>query len=156
MNARGLGGELGGDFLLTKELTGFFNYSTEIITQTKDNPYTAEDEKGERVKSNPERKINVGLRLKPGNVFSANLLIHQVSKTEWLTGPEQSKEEVKPYTIVNTRIGYQFLDSQAEASLAVFNLFNRKHYEFPAGSDTAFSYGEEIGRMITFNLNYKF
>ena len=65
-------------------------------------------------------------------------------------------EKVAAYMIVNTRLGYQFLDNKADLALAVFNIFNRKHYEYPAGDDLTLPYGDEVGRRLTLYLHCKF
>ena len=156
-HAQGIGGEIGCRFLLRKNLDGLFNYSCQRITWTKDNPHTTtEDEKNKRIKSNPAHKVNAGLNLKLKNNLSANVLAHWVSKTEMAASNFSPPEKVAAYMIVNTRLGYQFLDNKADLALAVFNIFNRKHYEYPAGDDLTLPYGDEVGRRLTLYLHCKF
>jgi len=63
---------------------------------------------------------------------------------------------VPAYFLFNPRLGYTFRKNKAEIAVAVFNLFNNRHYEYPPGDDPALTYGEKIGRRFTFSLELKF
>ena len=115
-----VGGELSLEFLITKELTGFTNYSYQ--------DRKIDDPKVPGVV--PRHKANAGLTFSLPNGFSSTLLAHYVGKAEGVAG------RVDPYTIVNLRLAQAFklLGYQAEVSLQAFNLFNDVHRELP-GAD---------------------
>ncbi|MCU0642953.1 MAG: TonB-dependent receptor [bacterium] len=143
-----IGGEVGLDFLPAKWLSGSINYSYQDLTWEEDDPATPENEKGTEVKFSPRHKVNGYLRFAFTNGLSANLMAHYVSETEknetWAFG------KVDPYTLINIRLGYRFLNGSAEIALAVFNLLDKKHYEYPATTNQSNPSGaHEIGQRIT-------
>lgn len=146
--SKAIGGELGIDVLVAKWLSGSMNYSYQNLTWEEDDPATPANEKGTVVKFSPRHKVNGYLRFTFANGFSANLMAHYVSATEknetWAFGT------VDPYTLINVRLGYRFLDGSAEIAVAVFNLLNEKHYEYPAMTNQGIPSGaHEIGQRIT-------
>lgn len=151
--ADGQGGEVGFEFLLAEWLTGILNYSYEEIFDREDDPTTFVDEKNQRKKESPQNKVNAGLRFKFKNGLSSNILAHYVDEIEWRDG--QTCYKLDPYTLVNVRVGYQ-LNSHIEIAIAVFNLFNDKHYEYMIGNNPDLPFGEEIARKITGNINCRF
>ena len=146
--SKAIGGEFGIDFLPAKWLTGSVNYSYQDLTWEEDDPLTPENEKGQRVTFSPRHKVNGYLRFNFTNGLSANLMAHYVSATEknetWAFG------KVDPYTLINIRLGYRFLDGTAEIAFAVFNLLDKKHYEYPATTNQGSPSGAQaIGRRMT-------
>ena len=154
--SKAIGGEIGFEFLATRWLKGFINYSYQDLTWEEDDPETPENEKGLRVKSSPKNKVNCGLRFNFRNGFSANFLAHYVDATEktetWAYG------KVDSYTLVNARIGYRFYNNRLEMAVTVFNLLNEKHYEYPGNDKQGNPIGgHEIGsRIMGAFLSYNF
>lgn len=154
--SKGIGGEVGIDLLAAEWLKATFNYSYQKLTWEEDDPETSENETGQVVKTSPQHKLNFGLRFQFKSGFSANFQVHYVDQTEkyetWAYG------KVRPYALVNSRVGYRFLNDKMEIAVAVFNLFNKKHYEYP-GLDSSGNPngGHEIGQRITSTfLSYSF
>lgn len=146
--SKAIGGELGIDFLPAKWLSGSINYAFQDLTWEEDDPLTLENEKGKQVKFSPRHKVNGYLRFNFANGVSANLMAHYVGETEknetWAFG------KVDPYTLINIRLGYRFLNGSAEVALAVFNLLDNGHYEYPGTTNQGLSSGAHaIGRRIT-------
>jgi len=79
--------------------------------------------------------------------------VSETEKTEdWAFG------KVDPYTLVNARLSYRFFDQKVEIALAMYNLFDVKHFEYPGkdsdGNPTA---AHEIGSRFTAAfLSYSF
>ena len=141
-----MGGEAGLDVQVTRWLTGFVNYAYQDVIWKEDNPYTLqENEKGKRIKEAPIHKLNGNLRFKFGGGFSANLLGHYVGETG--RSKDQTFVKVDRYTLFNARVGYRFLNDRAEVTVAVFNLFNDGHREYPQG--------DRIGRRVAANLSIR-
>ena len=160
INARGVGGEIEIGYLATDWLSLFANYSYQRTTDLDDNPYTVTvNEEGRTRHEVPEHKVNLGVRGKFGNGWSGNLLLHWVDGTERLIKDLASNEyvaRVRPYTTVDGRVGYAFLKGDAEASLAVFNMFNDRHYEYPPGINLPDSSSEKVGRKVILKLSLRF
>lgn len=136
--AWGVGGEIGIDILITGWLSGWANYSYQEITELVNGEESIRSE-------DPRNKVNAGLKTKFENGISAGLFAHWVDETR-----------VDDYLIINTRAGYAFWEDKAEVSLAIFNLIDKKHYEYPPELDSADIGSDKIGRKITASLNYKF
>lgn len=146
--SKAIGGEIGADLLAAKWLMASINYSYQDLSWEEDDPLTPENEKGQRVKSSPRNKINGSLRLNFDNGFSANIMMHYVGETEksetWAFG------KTDPYTLINVRLGYRFMNETTEIGLAVFNLLNNAHYEYPETNNQRKPSGaHKIGRRVT-------
>ena len=156
----GLGGEINLDFSLNRRVSGFFNYSYQVIKNKDDDPSSVNiNEKNRARPENPKHKANAGLRFLFKNGISLNLLAHWVDKTKKVltdSSGRVSLSPVKVYFLFNPRLGYTFRKNKAEIAVAVFNLFNNKHYQYPPGDNPAFPASEEIGRRFTFSLELKF
>ncbi len=146
----GRGGEISVDVLIAEWLTGTVNYSYEKIIDRDDDPVTTRNEKNERRVQSPLNKANAGLRAKLKNGVSLNVIAHYVDEVQFL-----GYQKLDAYTIVNVRLGYQINDN-LEIAIAAFNLFNDEHYEYTPGIMPSLTFGEEIGRKVTGNINYKF
>lgn len=159
-NARGVGGELDLDLLVTDGLSLFTNYSYQRITDKDDNPFTLTINEKARVRGDtPEHKVNAGIRMKFRNGLSVNLLTHWVDKTERLISDLAGNEflaKVRSYTTVDGRVGYTFWKGNAEASLSAFNIFNDGHYEYPSGINLPDRSSEPIGRKLAFKVSCRF
>lgn len=155
----GMGGEINLDFSLNNRISGFLNYSYQVIKNKDDDPSTLNiDEKNQVRLENPKHKANAGLRFLFKNGISLNLLAHWVDKTQKVFTDNSGRmylNPVKAYFLFNPRLGYTFRNKKAEIALAVFNLFNSIHYEFPLGDNPTFPAGEEIGRRIALSLELK-
>jgi len=141
--AEAYGGEAGLNFYITNSLTALCNYSYQKITDKSNDPHFRV-----RTESFPKHKANFGIRWKMKSGLLANLLVHYVDKTQWKMIPSWNAGGVAAaYSIVNARIGYQFFDRKAELAVAAYNLFNNKHYEYPA---------IKLGRKIIGSFHYYF
>ena len=146
--SKAIGGEFGFEFIAARWLQAAINYSYQDITWEEDDPLTPENEKGQRVKFSPRDKINGNLRLNFDNGLSANLMVHYVGETEknetWAYG------KVDAYTLVNFRLGYRFLKETTELGVTVYNLFDKKHFEYPGTNNQGDPSGAyQIGRRVT-------
>lgn len=149
-NADVYGGEVGAEFLATKWLTGFANYSHQEILQT----FT-----GRVQRAAPHNKFNAGLRGEWENGVSAEAIYQyygavtypvgqsftSLSQAGLITLPDQ---RVGGYNLLNMRAGYKFWQQKAaagytrdaEVAVSVFNALNDQHKEHPLG--------ELIGRRV--------
>jgi iron complex outermembrane receptor protein len=127
------GGEIGFDVFITSWLRGFVNYSY----QEREGDAGSQD-------PTPHHKGNAGLTGVFTNGISATALLHHVGK------PESNVRDVKPYTLVNLRLGYRFklFERDAEVAVQAFNLFNDVHREFPRG--------DLIERRVSGTIRYRF
>ncbi len=159
-DARGIGGEIHLDVKFSEAVSGFINYSFQEITDTEDNPNTTLVDETDRVRPQyPKHKVNGGLRIKFKNGLSFNCLVHWAAKTSHYISYADGSEymvDLDDYLLVNTRIGYRLLNKKLEIALAVFNLFNHKHFEYPPGIATMPFYAHEIGRRISLSIGYTF
>jgi iron complex outermembrane receptor protein len=159
-DARGIGGELDLNVLVTDRLSLFTNYSYQQTTDRGDNPTTLTINEKDRVRHDtPEHKVNADLRMKFGNGLSANLLLHWVDGTERLIKDLSENEylaRVRSYTIVTGRVGYTFWKERAEASLSVTNIFNDKHFEYPSGINLPDRSSDPVGRKVACKLSCRF
>jgi iron complex outermembrane receptor protein len=139
------GGEAGFEFLATRWLTGFANFSYQEIGQT----FTADSRRG-----GPRFKWNAGLRGEWDNGLSGELLYHYVGAATYPLnsaftafapffppGVTAPNERVDSYTLVNLRGAYKFWQQKAEAgymrdaevAISAFNALNDEHKEHPLG-----------------------
>ncbi len=127
------GGEIGFDVFFTSWLTGFVNYSY----QERKGTVPAQD-------PTSHHKGNIGLTCTFSNGLSGTIFLHYVGE------PEAPAPGVRPYTIVNLRVGYRFKLFEREAELAVqaFNVFDDVHREFPRG--------DLIERRVSGTFRYRF
>ena len=119
----------------------------EDLTWEEDDPLTPENEKDQRVKFSPRDKINGNVRINFENGLSANFMVHYVGETEknetWAYG------KVDNYTLVNVRLGYRFLKETTELGVTVYNLFDKKHFEYPGTNNQGDPSGAyQIGRRV--------
>jgi iron complex outermembrane receptor protein len=160
MSATGIGGEPDLDIRVTDWLSLFTNYSYQRITDKDDNPYTLSVNEKDRVRRDtPHNKVNAGARMKFEGSWSCNLSASWVDKTERLITDLAGNEylaRVDSYTVVSGRIGYNLWKGRGEASLAVSNLFNEKHYEYPPGINLPDRSSDQIGRSILGKVSYRF
>jgi iron complex outermembrane receptor protein len=134
------GGEAGFEFLATRWLTGFANYSYQEIGQT----LMADARRG-----GPRFKWNAGLRGEWDNGLSGEIGYHHVGAATYpinqaffsfapLTAPNP---RVGSYNLLNIRGAYKFWQQKAEAgymrdaevAISAFNALNDKHKEHPLG-----------------------
>lgn len=157
-NADIYGGEAGLEFLATKWLSGFANYSYQEIGQS----FTGRVRRGA-----PHYKFNVGLRGEWDNGLNGEVTYHYYGATTYPIG--QSFETfsalglVQPpnplvgsYNLLNMRVGYRFWQQKAaagymrdaEVAISVFNALNDEHKEHPLG--------DTIGRRVMGWITMKF
>jgi len=151
------GSEVGLDYLLADWLTAALNYSyMHIRNDTLDRDHEVY----------PAHKINMGLRANWKNGFNADLNTFYVSGTKWHFNPytdlgpagDDVLIKTKPYVLTNLRLGYRFNKESMEFAVAVFNLFDKKHYQYPPEDITNYVSpgGALIRRNFTASFNYKF
>lgn len=158
--AWGVGGELDLNVLVYDWLSLLTNYSWQQITDKEDNPTTLTlNEKGRVRREVPQNMVNAGARMRFKNGISANLLLHWVDGTTRLISDPAGNEyqaSVRPYTTVDGRVGYSFLEGKAEVSLALFNIFNDRHYEYPPGINLPDQSSERVGTQGVLKLSGRF
>jgi len=135
------GSEAGVEFLATRWLTGFANYSYQEIGQT----FTADARRG-----GPRFKWNAGLRGEWDNGLTSEIGYYHVgaatypinqaffSFSPFVTAPNP---RVGSYNLLNIRGAYKFWQQKAEAgymrdaevAISAFNALNDKHKEHPLG-----------------------
>ena len=148
-NADIYGGEAGFEFLATRWLTGFANYSYQEINQT----FTADARRG-----GPRSKWNAGLRGEWDNGFSGEILYHYVGAATYPINQAFSSfapfgvavpdPRVGSYNLLNFRGAYKFWQQKAEAgymrdaevAITAFNALDDEHKEHPLG--------DTIGRRV--------
>ncbi|NGZ04344.1 MAG: TonB-dependent receptor, partial [Nitrospira sp. WS238] len=136
------GGEAGLEFLATKWLSGFGNFSYQEIGQTL-------TETSQR--AGPRFKYNAGLRAQWENGVSGEIAYHYVgaatyplsSAFSFLTpfGVVPPDPYVGSYNLLNLRGAYRFWQEaaaagyrrEAEVAISAFNSVNDKHREHPLG-----------------------
>ncbi|GKS58142.1 hypothetical protein YTPLAS18_16690 [Nitrospira sp.] len=152
------GGEIGVEFLATKWLSGFANYSYQEIHQT----FT-----GRVQRAGPHSKFNIGIRGDWENGISAEALYHYYGSVIYPMGQSfqtfSSLGLVQPpdptvgsYNLLNLRGAYKFwrqkassgYTREAEVAMSVFNALDDKAKEYPLG--------EEIGRRFMGWLTVRF
>jgi iron complex outermembrane receptor protein len=137
-----LGGEAGIEFLATKWLSGFGNFSYQDIGQT----LTGTSQRG-----GPRFKYNAGLQGRWDNGLSGEIVYHYVGAATYpissaftmfsAFGVVPPDPYVGSYHLLNLRGAYRFwqetADSghrrEAEVALSVFNALNDTHKEHPLG-----------------------
>lgn len=148
MKSKAIGGEFGVDWQLATWLKWSGAYARQDLTWQEDDPTTKENEKGARVTMSPHRKFSSSMKMTFRNGLNINVMLFYVGKTEkkesWAYGV------VDPYTLVNTRIGYQMFKERLELALSVHNLLDKRHYEYPGLDSQGNRYvGYWMGRRIT-------
>ena len=136
------GGEAGVEFLATRWLTGFANYSYQEFGQT----FTGTAQRGI-----PRFKINAGLRGEWENGLSGEAAIYHVGAATYpinqafssftAFGVVTPDTRVGSYNLLNLRVAYKFWQEKAEAgymrdaevAISAFNALNDKHKEHPLG-----------------------
>lgn len=150
-----LGGEIQLDFLIKEGISGFVNYAFQDIKNKTNN-----GEAGKIFQAAfPENKLNAGLRVLLDNHISLNLLAHWVDKTEYLVKSTDGNTYPVPldaYFLCNARVGYTFQNEKMEISLAAFNLFDHKHFQYPVSTGSPDKEYGKLGRRITFTIRYTF
>jgi iron complex outermembrane receptor protein len=151
------GGEAGAEFLATRWLTGFANYSYQEIGQS----FTGQAQRGA-----PRFKWNAGLRGEWENGLSGEVAYHYYGAATYPIssafaafapfGVPPVSPRVGSYTLLNLRGGYRFWHQKAEAgymreaevAVSAFNALNDQHKEHPLG-DTI---GSWVMAWLTVNL----
>lgn len=136
------GGEAGMEFLVTKWLSGFANFSYQEIGQS----FIENARRGA-----PRLKINAGLRAEWESGLSADATFHHVDAATYPTSASFSSfaplgvippdPRVDSYNLLNLRAGYKFWKQKAaagyvrdaEVAISAFNALNDKHKENPLG-----------------------
>jgi iron complex outermembrane recepter protein len=141
-NADIYGGEAGFEFLATRWLTGFANYSYQEIGQT----LTADARRGA-----PRFKWNAGLRGDWDNGLSGEIGYYHVGAVTYPIsqaffsfapfGVSAPNPRVGSYNLLNLRGAYKFWQQKAEAgymrdaevAISAFSALNDHHKEYPLG-----------------------
>jgi outer membrane receptor for ferrienterochelin and colicin len=144
------GAEAGIEFLATKWLTGFANYSYQDIRQ---------DFTGRVRRGGPRNKFNIGMRGEWENGLSAEAIFHYYGSAIYPAGQSFTAfaqaglvtlpdPHVGAYNLLNMRGAYRFWKQkaaagymrEAEVAISVFNALNDTAREYPLG--------QEIGRRF--------
>ena len=151
------GGEIGMDFLVTRWLSGFANYSYQQIHQT----FIGPDPRG-----GPRSKFNAGVRGEWENGFSGEVAYHYYGAATYPIGQAffafepfgvvPPNPRVGSYNLLNIRAGYRFWRQkavagyfhEAEVAVSAFNALNDQHKEYPVG--------DTIGSRVMGWLTLKF
>lgn len=136
------GGEIGFEFLVTRWLSGFANYSYQQIGQT----FTGPDLRG-----GPRSKYNIGLRGDWENGLNAEAVFHHYGAATYpvssafqefaVFGVVPPDPRVGSYNLLNLRTGYKLWKQkasagylrEAEVAVSAFNALNDRHKEHPLG-----------------------
>jgi iron complex outermembrane receptor protein len=136
------GGEAGAEFLVTKWLSGFANYSFQEINQSLT---------GTSQRAGPRFKYNAGLRAEWGNGLSGEIAYYYYGAVTYPLSPAFSNftafgvvlpnTRVGSYNLLNLRGAYKFWQQKAEAgylreaevAVSAFNALNDTHKEHPLG-----------------------
>lgn len=124
------GGEAGVEFLATRWLTGFANYSYQEAGQR----FT-----GSALRGVPRYKFNLGLRGEWETGLSAEAAFHYYGAATYpidapfTTLSPPLNPRVGSYNLLNLRGGYRFWHEKAEVAVSAFNALNDRHKEHPLG-----------------------
>jgi iron complex outermembrane receptor protein len=151
------GGEAGAEFLFTKWLSGFANYSYQEFGQTI---------RGGVARGMPRFKTNAGMRAEFDNGVSGEALLYYYGAATYpLDSSFQSAlfrlapnipppdPRVGSYVLLNLRGAYRFwqekkTNREAEVAVTAFNALNDRHKEHPLG--------ETIGSLVMGWLTVKY
>ena len=151
------GGEAGMEFLVTRWLSGFSNFSYEEISQT----FTGAAQRGA-----PRFKANAGLRAELDNGINSEVALYHVGAATYPIpatflafapfGVAVPDGRVGSFNLLNLRGAYRFWQQQAaagytreaEVAVSVFNALNDMHKEHPLG--------DTIGSRVMGWLTLKF
>lgn len=134
------GVEVGATYFLTSELSVSANYAY-LTTNVKDNEVSTL----KILPNTSPHRINVGLEyVKPG-MFDAGINLRYVEEFQWIAGLFEGT--VPSYAVVNFNAGY-FILPELRASINVFNLLDREHYEIFGGTI--------LRRQVTGSISYSF
>ena len=150
------GGEAGIRTFPIEGLDFYANYSLNLAQQ--DNSGCTQEQLSRIVadQRTSQHKLNTGvqLRTKPG--IDGSIDFHYVGSQVWAEQVtnfvrqqiEQQAFTVSDYTLLNARLGYRFLENQADISAMGWNLLDVRHREHP--------FGQLIGRRLMVLLTYRF
>jgi iron complex outermembrane receptor protein len=146
------GGEISAEFLITKWLSGFANYTHQEVGQTF---------RGQVARGMPRHKANAGLRMEFENGLSGEILYHYYGAATYninssfpaILGPATPPTRVDGYNLLNLRAAYRLwqqpkLRREAEVAVSAFNALNDRHKEYPLG--------ETIGSLVMGWLTIKY
>jgi iron complex outermembrane recepter protein len=151
------GGEVGMEFLATRWLSGFANYSYQEVGQS----FT-----GDVRRAVPRFKVNAGLRAESENGLNAEVVYHYYDGATYPLSPifqalvpfgaVPPDPHVGSYNLLNLRAGYRFWHHkaaagyfrEAEVAVSAFNALNDRHKEHPLG--------DTIGSRVMGWLTLKF
>lgn len=154
--AWGVGGEIDLHFKINDRLSGFVNYSYVKITRRKDNPDTELlDESQQAWEKFPRNKINAGLRFHLNRCLHVNINGNWVDSTAHYINAMDGNEYIEPlndYMTFDATILYRV--NNLEFSLAVYNLFNNRHLEFPSGPDPSVAFSQVTGSRVYLGVRF--
>lgn len=152
--AEQFGVELEAEYQLKPWLRPYVNYSFIDFQSEANNAFATND--GQRIKSAPQNKVNAGVYADWESGWAAMAQMHWVDHTRHsVINPAPVTpldlnlvRDVDSYTRVDTRVAYHIEDPDLELSIAVYNLFNDRHQEYP--------FGERFARSVVLNALWKF
>ncbi|RYE84889.1 MAG: TonB-dependent receptor, partial [Myxococcales bacterium] len=148
------GGEAGAKVFPAEGLDLFVNYSLNLQRATR--PAGCADVENRQTS---QHKVNAGVQMRTRPGFDGELTVHYASSQLWAerVSPPATEADtslrtvtasVDGYVLLNARLGYRFLNNQAEASVTGFNLLGQRQSQHP--------YGQVIGRRFMGFLSYRF
>ncbi|MBI2794875.1 MAG: TonB-dependent receptor [Ignavibacteria bacterium] len=135
-----MGAEISAGYFITNELSVSANYAYLDVT-VKDNSVSAQ-----KILPNTSRhRINGALEYIDPGKFDAGIQLRYVEGFQWIAGLFEGR--VPSYAVLNLNAGYYVLP-ELRASISVFNLLDREHYEIFGGTI--------LRRQATGTLTYTF
>jgi iron complex outermembrane receptor protein len=147
--AHGLGGEIDLRYRLTDWLTLTGNYSLQELL-------AAETDSLACLRCVPQNKCNVGFSASLAG-FRIGAWLHWSQATTWEMDDGRGGRgtvELPSRLLVNARLAYGL--KNAEVSAAVFDLFDRKYYEYPPDAGGEAAGGDELRQKVTVQLTCRF
>jgi outer membrane receptor for ferrienterochelin and colicin len=103
-----------------------------------------------------EHKLNAGVQFRTKVGIDTAIDVHYVSPQDWAEQVSDVQKQqivyqsfhLDAYTLLNARVGYRFLNNQADVSAVAFNLLDDQHREHP--------FGQLIDRRLMAFVTYRF
>ncbi len=103
-----------------------------------------------------EHKLNAGVQFRTKVGIDTAIDVHYQSPEDWAEQVSDVQKQqivyqsfhLDAYTLLNARVGYRFLNNQADVSAVAFNLLDDQHREHP--------FGQIIDRRLMGFFTYRF
>jgi iron complex outermembrane receptor protein len=153
---RVFGGELGVRTFPVEGLDVYGNYTLNLTGQDNSNCTAEQLSRIVPDQRTSQHKLNGGVQIRTKAGFDGSIDFHLVTVQSWAEQVtnflrqqiEQQRFPVSSYALLNTRLGYRFLDNQADVGVMAFNLLGIQHREHP--------FGQLLDRRVMLQLGYRF